>query len=193
MPQSKINKNISEQRFLLSGVTWQQYESLRQTLAEFSTTKITYLDHILEIMTPSPEHETTKATIGLLLDTYLQKQGIRFYKGGSPTLKNQTTMRGKEPDECYCLNTKKDIPEIAIEVILTSGGLDILSVYQGLGVSEVWFFQEGELTVYSLKNNQYQKLSNSELLPSLDLKLMTRYLNYSDQFDAFTEWRDTIG
>ena len=192
MKPTIFNENIWEQRLILHGVTWEQYQSLRLTLEEVSGARMTYLDNVLEIMSPSREHETTKATIGMLLDVYLQKQDIRFYKGGSPTLKNQATLRGKEPDECYCLYSKKDIPDIAIEVVLTSGGLDILAVYQGLGVSEVWFFQEGQLIVYGLENNLYQTLTKSNLLPELDLELMTSYINYGDQFDAVSEWRKAI-
>lgn len=192
MKQNILNQNKSEQRLILYGVSWEQYQSLHTTLAEVSGARMTYLDNVLEIMSPSPEHENIKATIGMLLDVYLQKKDIRFYKCGSPTLKNQETLRGKEPDECYCLSSKKDTPDLAIEVVLTSGGLDVLSVYEGLGVSEVWFFQEGQLTVYGLQNKQYQKLTKSRLLPELDLKLMASYVNYTDQYDAIREWRMAI-
>ena len=45
--------------------------------------------------------------------------------------------RGVEPDECYCLGTLAEIPDIAIEIALTSGGIDKLEVYRGLQVPEV--------------------------------------------------------
>jgi Uma2 family endonuclease len=135
------SKSLAEQRLVLYGISWQQYEILRQTLEEVSGTRMAYLDGTLEIMTPSPEHESAKATIGTLLDVYLIQKGIRFYKCGSPTIKNQDKVRGKEPDESYNLGTKKDIPDLAIEVIVSSGSLDILAVYQGLGVPEVWLWK----------------------------------------------------
>src|SRR4028118_2412521 len=100
------SKSIAEQRLVLYGISWQQYEILRQTLEEVSGTRMAYLDGTLEIMTPSPEHESAKATIGTLLDVYLIQKGIRFYKCGSPTIKNQDKVRGKEPDESYNLDRK---------------------------------------------------------------------------------------
>ncbi len=39
-------------------------------------------------------------------------------------MKNKDKQAGKEPDECYCLETDKDIPDLAIEVIYTGGGVD---------------------------------------------------------------------
>jgi Uma2 family endonuclease len=186
------SKSLAEQRLVLYGISWQQYEILRQTLEEVSGTRMAYLDGTLEIMTPSPEHESAKATIGTLLDVYLIQKGIRFYKCGSPTIKNQDKVRGKEPDESYNLGTKKDIPDLAIEVIVSSGSLDILSVYQGLGVPEVWLWKNNQLSIYHLRSQGYEQISKSELLPELDLALLVKYLNYPDQYDAIIEFRNAI-
>jgi Uma2 family endonuclease len=186
------SKSLVEQRIVLYGVSWQQYETLRQTLEEVPGTRMTYLDGTLEIMTPSPEHESVKATIGTLLDVYLIQKRIRFYKCGSPTLKNQDKVRGKEPDESYNLGTKKNIPDLAIEIVVSSGSLDILSVYQGLGVPEVWLWKNSQLSIYCLHSQSYEQISKSELLPELDLALLVKYLNYPDQYDAIIEFRNAI-
>ena len=50
------------------------------------------------------------------------------------TLKQRDKQAGKEPDECYCLYTDKDIPDLAIEVIYTSGGIDTLEIYRRIGI-----------------------------------------------------------
>ena len=186
------SKSLAEQRLVLYGISWQQYEILRQTLEEVSGTRMAYLDGTLEIMTPSPEHESAKATIGTLLDVYLIQKGIRFYKCGSPTIKNQDKVRGKEPDESYNLGTKKNIPDLAIEIVVSSGSLDILSVYQGLGVPEVWLWKNSQLSIYYLHSQSYEQISKSELLPELDLALLVKYLNYPDQYDAIIEFRNAI-
>jgi Uma2 family endonuclease len=186
------SKSLAEQRLVLYGVSWQQYETLRQILAEVPGTRMTYLDGTLEIMTPSPEHEDRKTTIGDLLSVYLTQKRIRFYHRGSPTLKNQDTARGKEPDDSFNLETKKDVPDIAIEVIVSSGSLDILAVYQGLGVPEVWLWKNNQLSIYHLRSQGYEQISKSELLPELDLALLVKYLNYPDQYDAIIEFRNAI-
>jgi len=60
-------------------------------------------------------------------------------------------------------------PDLAIEVVLTSGGIDKLEVYRGLGVGEVWFWRRGEITAYVLREGGYAQVPRSEVLPSIDL------------------------
>jgi hypothetical protein len=45
----KISTN-SEQRLILFGVSWQQYETLRLTLDNYPGLRMTYLEGTLEIM-----------------------------------------------------------------------------------------------------------------------------------------------
>ncbi len=42
----------------------------------------------------------------------------------------------------------REAPDLAIEVIWTSGGIDKLESYRGLGVGEVWFWREGRMEVF---------------------------------------------
>lgn len=44
-----------------------------------------------------------------------------------------------EPDESYCFGTSKPIPDLVIEVVLTSGHTQKLKRYRALGIPEVWF------------------------------------------------------
>ncbi len=186
------NLIIAEQRTVLHNISWQTFEALLQDTGEDRGSRFAYDCGTLEIMTPSPEHEDSKTTIGDLLSVYLTHKQIRFYHRGSPTLKNQDAAKGKEPDDSFNLGTKKEIPDIAIEVIVSSGSLDILSVYQGLGVPEVWLWQNNQLSIHHLRPQGYEQIDQSELLPELDVALLVKYLNYPDQYDAIIEFRNAI-
>lgn len=114
----------------LYGVSWERLEIIESALSEIAGVRLTYLDGTLDIMAPlSPEHEDSKSTIGLLLEAYLRQKGIRFYVRGGPTLGKRAVGARGEPDESYNLETKKDVPDIAIEVVITSGGVDKLTKY----------------------------------------------------------------
>jgi Uma2 family endonuclease len=93
----------------------------------------------------------------------------------------------KEPDASYNLQTKKTISDLAIEVIFTSGGIDKLQLYKRLGVPEVWFWEDGVLSIYYLRE-EYEKVDRNKLLPKLDIALVVKYLAYFDQYDAVTEF-----
>jgi len=61
---------------------------------------------------------------------------------GSWTVRSEAADRGVEADECYLVGIREaepQRPDIAIEVIRTSGGIDKLEVYRGPEVPEVWF------------------------------------------------------
>jgi Uma2 family endonuclease len=68
-----------------------------------------------------------------------------------------------------------DVPEIAIEIVVSSGMLDKLEVYRGLGVLEVWIFERSVLTVYRLAEGTYRAQRGSDVLPQLDLALLASF------------------
>jgi Uma2 family endonuclease len=183
----------AEQRLLLEGVSWQQYETLLATLGDdFPNLRLSYLEGTLEIMTTSPEHEELKKMISMLLEAYFQETRTRFHAIGSATFRKAMKLRGLEPDECYCLEQKKEFPDLAIEVVLTSGIIDKLDIYRGLGVAEVWQWRDGKFVIYHLRTDGYEQMEQSELLPDLDVQRLANYVNPAEQFDAVMAYRELI-
>jgi Uma2 family endonuclease len=99
----ELKANDPEQRMLIYGVNWQQYEQLLNHLGDNSSYRITYLNGMLEIMAPSRSREVSKKNIGRLVEVYLEYAEIDFWGLGSTTLRKQEKEAGKEPDECFCL------------------------------------------------------------------------------------------
>ena len=188
----RIETNDPEEKFITSGISWNAYEAIIESLGDSSNYRVAYLRETLEIMSSSRSHELDKENIGRLLEAYLEENRIRFWGLGSTTFKSEDKQAGKEPDKCYCVGSDKDIPDLAIEVIYTSGGVDTLEIYKRLGVKEVWFWQDRQLKVYCLQDGSYQPQSQSKLLPDLDLALFSEYITISDPLDAIVKWRKQI-
>lgn len=187
-----IQAEDSEQRFILNGVTWQQYEALLETIGDnFPGLHITYLEGTLQLMSPNRNHEVIKKMIAKLVEAYLEETRTRHYPLGSTTFRKEAKARGVEPDECYCIGLDKEFPDLAIEVVITSGGIDTLEVYKGLEVPEVWFW-ENQFELYRLRDQEYEKIVKSELLPKLDLQLLASYVNNPEPLDAVQEFRKII-
>jgi Uma2 family endonuclease len=180
--------NAEEQRVVLPSVTWQQYESLLATLGDYPGLRLIYLEGTLEIFMPSPEHEMLKKVIARLLERYSEAVDIPLHGYGSTTFRREAKARGLEPDECYCVGTLKALPDLAIEVNLTSGGVNKLAVYQGLGVPEVLIWQTGKLALYDLRQENYQIANHSQFFPDLDLQLLAQYIRPQDQPQAIKEF-----
>lgn len=179
----QLETPIQDRCITLYGISWERFEAIAELLEGYPV-RLTYLDETLDIMTPSPEHERTKTTIGYLLEIYLRFIGRRFYGTGSYTLGSREEGVRGEPDESYNLDVEKEIPDIAIEVVITSGGVNKLEKYRRWGVPEVWFYQNQQLFIYRLRSTDYAQVSRSEFLPELDLNLFVSCLNISDQYDA---------
>ena len=187
---SQAKKNPVEA--LLSNLTWETLEKLDADLAETGA-QLTYLDGCLEIIAPfSDAHEEPKKTLGQLLEIYMRVKNIRFYGRGSTTIGTKELGARKEPDESYCLGTRKPVPDLAIEVIVTGGGIDTLEIYRRVGVSEVWFWQDGVISVYCLRSTGYDLVSKSELLPELDLRSLEFYSRMADQYDAVNDFMRSL-
>ena len=180
-----------ERRVLLSMVPWSTYVVLRDSL-DSSGVRMTYLQGQLEIMSPSREHEVDKKQIARLLELFCLERDIPLFGYGSTTFRREERERGLEPDECYCRGADRDIPDIAIEIIVTHGSIDKLEVYRGLGVREVWTFEAGRFRVLALNDDRYELIATSAVLPEVDLARIAHFATQPDQHLALRAFRDEL-
>jgi len=182
-----------DQRVTLNDVTWSDFELILQIRGDRAGVRMTYLNGVLELMTPSVDHEGIKTTIARLLEAYAEEKGMPFNGFGSWTLKNARRARALEPDECYSLSLGRPTsPDLAIEVVWTSGGIDKLEVYRGLGVREVWFWREGVIEISVLTGDQYEPRERSVLLPDLDLVELARHIDPENQTASVRRYRQAL-
>ena len=188
----KTLEPATEQRIILYDVSWEQYEQLSDMFVD-EFPRMIYLEGTLEIiMTNSPEHERLKTIIARLIETYAVERLINLNGYGSATFRREAVRRGAEPDECYCLGSLAEIPDIAIEIALTSGGVDKLEVYRGLQVPEVLFWANDQFSIYHLRESGYELISSSEFLPELDFSVLSQYVGYVNQTEAVIAYRTVL-
>jgi Uma2 family endonuclease len=178
-----------DDRVVLHGLDWWQYEVMLAIRGDRAGVRIAFLEGDLEIMSPGKTHEYVKKFIARLLEAYAEETGIFFNGFGSLTMKNPARLRGAEPDECYVVGQPKEQPDLAIEVILTSGGIDKRRIYAGLGVRELWEWRDGRIQVLVLHGEEYHQAPRSELLPAFDLEVLATFIQRDDQTEAVREYR----
>ena len=177
----------------LSGISWEDYERLVAMRGDHSAPRIAYLNGEVEIMSPSQMHEAVKSMIGCLVETYCLERDIPFSTYGSWTLLAKDRSRGAEPDECYVFGTAdSNQPHLAIEVVWTSGRIDKLDIYRKLGVKEVWYWRKGHIQPYCLRNDRYEPVATSEVLPGLNLDLLTSFLDRPTTYEAIRGYREAL-
>jgi len=188
-PQEWIEQDVC---LLINKVSWLYYAHLLSKFQENASLRLNYLDGVLEIVAPSRRHEGIKKRIATLIEAYFEETNTEYFPLGSTTLRSEGQKAGGEPDESYCLGTEKPIPDLVVEVALTSGGIDKLAVYQRLRVPEVWFWQDDQLAVYCLRGEQYEQSDRSQLLIQLDLEILTTYINHPQPLTAVKEFRQSL-
>lgn len=171
------NLQQKDKTFICSDTSWDEYEAILQQKANSSTYRISFLNGVLEIMSPSRNHEIIKDFIYLLIVAYCDEMELDYYPLGSTTLKQKDKSVGKEPDTSFCFNSLKQVPDLAVEVVFSSGSVEDLEKYQKLGVKEVWFWINNQLEIYVLVDDNYQKQNSSDNLADLQVKLLNKYIS----------------
>ena len=184
----------ADQRVVTYGVPWAHYEAQLALRGDAPVPRMAYLEGTLELMSPSKDHERVKSYIGRLVETYALERGIDLSPYGAWTLKHAPQQAGAEPDECYILGSDqgKERPDLVIEVIWTTGGIDKLEIYRRLGIGEVWFWKDGRIEVHVLGQDGYAEAAQSRVFPELELALMSSFFDRPTALQAVRAYRDAL-
>lgn len=184
---------LKEQRFSLPGYyTWEQFQAIESLMADSSALRITYLDGWIEFMTLGEAHESISCILNFLLQLYFCETGIEYIPVGSATRRDKTKDVSFEPDESYYIGEKKEHPDLAVEVTITSGSTNKLAKYLRLRIPEVWFWENNLLAVYRLRDDDYEQVLRSELLPELDLELLVHCVLMPSRIEARQDFLNGI-
>ena len=197
-------------QLLIKNVSWQMYKHILEELGENRSSRVSYSQGILEIMTPLPEHEAAKVIIGDLVKALLEELDIEFWSLGSTTFDKENMTEGVEPDDCFYIQNeaavrgKKRInletdppPDLAIEIDITSRTR--FHNYEVLGVPELWRWNGRKLEINMLQDGKYVESNTSSIFPNLLIaEVIPEYLARSNfgrnaTMKAFRAWvRDRL-
>jgi Uma2 family endonuclease len=176
-------------RVLLHHLTWQQFEGLLSCLGQSRASRIAYDAGTLEIMTPLPEHEYFKQAISIAIEDIAEILEIDYESYGSTTWRREVSQAGLEPDNCFYFQNEALIrgqlefnldrdppPDLALEIDLTSKSLARFPIYARLGFPEIWCYDQGNLKIYRLQNEQYIEVENSSIFPKLTIQALPQLI-----------------
>ena len=183
----------------LDNVTWEEYENLLEVIGDIAWCRISYLDGVLELMCPGIRHENIKEIIGILIVSYCDYKEIDYIPMGSTTYKAKIVKSGKgaaearvgerrkgmsakTPDLSYAIGEYKEIPDLAVEINLSSGSIKDLEKYKKLGIKEVWVWdKKNELKIYYLIDSEYQERDSSFFVQGINRQIIKKYVLLMNQ------------
>jgi Uma2 family endonuclease len=179
----------SPDRVVLQNISWQSYQSLVKDFDQEPAIRLTYDRGTLEIRMPLDPHETFKKLIGRLIEAATEELDLEIRSLGSRTCARQDLASGLEPDQCYYIQLEPQVrgidqidlaqyppPDLAVEIDITSSSLNRFSIYQALGVPEIWRYDGEALEFYVLKSEQYVVQLHSQALPMLTASDVLKFI-----------------
>ena len=190
-----INKNTDEDQIVtLQNITWEQYKNISEVIGDASFCRISYCDGVLELMSPGLPHEELSENTGEIIKQYCVQKKIKCFPIRSTTLENKKGKKGKQPDSSYAFYRKSKIPDIAVEINITSGKIEDLKIYAEIGVPEVWVYNDKEKRIkfFLLEKNEYKEISYSKQLDSIDSNMVNKILEIGKKGGDINDIRDAV-
>ena len=176
---------------LIKNVSWSELEQILEELGETRSSRISYSNGNLEIMTPLPEHEYSKVLISDFVRIILEELEQEYWNLGSTTFKREEMAQAVEADECFYIQNEAIVrgekridlnrmppPDLVIEIDITNRTR--FNNYQLLGVPELWRYDGTNLEINRLQSGIYILSDESLQFPQLAIKeVIPQYLEAS--------------
>lgn len=200
--------NDSGRRILLNDISWAEYERFLEDFEQRPGWRLAYHGGKLEIMPPTPEHKEYSFSFHDFVRAICDRFDINLEGRRSATFRSEMLKKGVEPDECYYIQSaekvagkkfpkdKFPVPDIAVEVDVTTESLDKFPIYAALQVSELWVYDGKILSFYELEGEKYHHITHSHALPRISAEDLTKFLEISrkkGQTAALKSFRAWLG
>lgn len=205
-----IEKFVPLQRYVFHNIDWDGYQKILEAAGDHRL-RHTFDDGVLEIMSPSNNHERYKKIIARLLEMMTFELDIPLQGLGNLTMSPISHDKGIEPDECYFLNNRignrkgnwdarvDPAPDLAIEIVVSNPYKARLPIFAKLGIAEIWSYDGDELKFLALqKSGQYLPIERSSLFPFLESKALLPFIELIDDEEdnvilrKFVDWIRTL-
>lgn len=175
LPLNRDKFAQNDQILTITGATWSDYQNFDSP--EYPGYRVSFFNGEITIVSPGRNHERIAAVINRLIIAYCEKYELQDFPFGQTRL-NVWGQAGREPDLAYAFNSDKDLPDLVVEVIFSSGEIETLkSSYANIGIAELWIWKDNKITFYSLDRDSYVVVRASKLLTAIESESLVKYVN----------------
>ena len=181
---------------MLSNVSWETYEKLLEDLSDCSVPHLVYDRGVLEITSPTNEHEEYNRALNLIVEIVAAELEVRARVLGSSTFKRKDLKQGFEPDSCFYVASAKRIrgkkrldlavdppPDLIIEIDITTSSIPKMPIFAHFAVPEVWQYDGSSLRMWKLQGSEYTSIKRSLSFPILTPRVLEDFLAKSEKWD----------
>ena len=193
-----------EQRVVLRNVRWETYERILEDHLDCSAPRFTYDQGVLEIMSPSAEHEWYNQLVSDLVKLLARELRVDILSLGSTTFRRASAKQGFEPDSCFYVTHIREVrgqgrvdmavdppPDVVVEVAVTHPSVSKFPICAGFGIPEIWTYDGVRLAIYQLRGVEYVESSSSRVLQGLSAQQLGEFLDLGKKLDSLA-WPDEV-
>jgi Uma2 family endonuclease len=205
--EEEVGSQIAPGSIIIQGASWELYEMLLKE-TEQQHLRLVFDEGTLEIMSPRYDHEDVKKLLARMIEIMAEETDADIKSFGGATYRREDRRKGLEPDESYYFKSEPKIrgkrrldllrdppPDLAVEVDITSYTVDKLRVYAGLGIPEIWNWENGKMQFLLLRRGKYEARARSASFPFVTVSDVQRVI---DQLEngreklIIREWRQWV-
>lgn len=188
------------QRFVFSDADWGFYEEVCRRVAG-RRVFVTFYKGRLEVVTTSLLHELLSVLLSTVVGVLAEELDVKVVGAGRSTLRRPDLIEGTEPDSSFYVAHQAEMagrevidlatdppPDLAIEVEVTRRLGVRRSIYQDLGVPEIWVYgvDEGLRVLLRQLDGAYAWADRSPTFPLLSLAALTAAVRMGQPIDLTT-------
>ena len=192
----------------LHHVSWDTYQALQRDLGEHRSARLAYDRGVLEIKMPSKLHELINRLLERIVTTLTEELGMSIVSLGSTTFDQEEADQGVEPDSCFYIQNAERVdptedappsvvpPDLVVEVDITSSSKSRLTIYQQMGVPEIWRYDRKGFKILQLREGHSVECDRSLTFPAIATQNISHLLEQtqriSDQNRIIREFRSWL-
>ncbi len=204
---AQIGTLPANERRILYGVTWAEYQKLLDDLGEHRSVLVSFSKGVLEIMPLSLGHELYKESISRFVSILMEELDINIQPAGSTTLQLESLESGVEPDTSFFIRHAdymigKDThdlledppPDLVVEIDVSRPRYSKKEIYARMGVPEFWQYNGQTFKIFALDEDEYVEVDHSPSFPFIrsgDLAALlerSKTENNLSTLKSFREW-----
>ena len=183
---------------ILQNISWQTYQAMLADMGDRRSARLNYDHGVLEIRMPSDLHEVINRLLARIIGVLAEELDLPLKEFGSVTLNRQDIKKGAEPDSSFYIQNSDRIqgsridisidppPDLVIEVDITNSSTRSFTVYQQLGIPEIWRYANGRVKIYQLQTGKYQECEFSATFTMISGAILDHFLQMSDTGDSIS-------
>lgn len=193
---TKVAETIpgAEYRYTLTAVNWKFYVGLMKLFGNHHPW-VTYSKGCVEFMKASYHHEWIRTSLDCMVCTAAEETGVPYSACGRMTIHRSDLQVGFDPDGCFYIQNLKAVgyrrqpnflvdppPDLSVEVDISPGYINRIKLYESVGVSELWYYNQGRFNFLLLnKRGKYAARKKSRCFSWLHDEMILPFLEVEYQ------------